>query len=253
MSSLNTEQLFIDLPIPISNDICMVYPLSVFEIFKMTSSKYNYYLNLLTMSKGDIEEIYEKKKIKLEREMNPFEYLMLSCQNDDKFLIDLKKAFFTFIRERVEIIPESGIIIIGNISEKRLITKENFKEIQSVLRQQNGISLEEEEEEIPENEDPMHKKFRERRKQLARAKRKQAEKNAQKDDAITTYAMVKALIVAGIIQLNDLNNISLFKIRELFDVLQAKEQYDNQIAFLCAGADPKKNKIEYWIKKTYKD
>ena len=109
----------------------------------------------------------------------------------------------------------------------------------------------EKEEEIPENENEMQKKFRLRRKALQKAKKKQAQKKAEKGEGIDFYAMVKALIVLKIISWNDLKNITVYGIHELFDVAQAQEEYQSQIKFLCAGADPKKVKTNYWIRKSY--
>ena len=250
MYSLNKEQLFIGLPIPLEDNTCMVYPLSAFEIFKMSQSTYNYYINLLTMSKSDIEDLFEKKKVTLEKEIEPYDYLIESCLYDDNFLLELQKAFFTFIREKVSIFPQQSLIIVGNPKEKRIINKKVFSQIQEILRFQNGMTIEKEEE-IPEDENAMQKKFRLRRKALEKAKKKQAQKKAEKGEGIDFYAMVKALIVLKIISWNDLKSISVYGIHELFDVAQAQEEYRNQINFLCAGADPKKVKTNYWIRKSY--
>ena len=35
------------------------------------------------------------------------------------------------------------------------------------------------------------------------------------------------------------------------DPKRAEEEYNTQIKYICAGADPKKVKLEYWIKKSY--
>lgn len=250
MYSLDRERLFIGAPIPLA-DICLVHPLTAFEVFNITQIKYNYYLNLLTLGEEDLEEIFESKKIPYDsNNLSPFNYLLDSCANDGNFLLEIKKAFFTFIREKVQILPDEKIIIIGSLKEKRFITENNFKEFQDILRIQNGIEIEEEEE-IPEDENPMQKKFRLRRKQLKKAKKKQAQKKAKEGQSIDFYSIVKALIVKKVIDYKDLKELSTYAIRELFDVLQAEEEYNNQIKYLCAGADPKKVKLEYWIKKSY--
>lgn len=249
MYFLDRERLFIGAPVPLE-DICLVYPMTALGVFSITYAKYNYYLNLLTLSKEDIEEIFEKKEIPYNDSFTPFKYLLDSCLSDDNFLLEIKKAFSTFIREKVQILPNEKIIIVGNLKDKRLITEKNFEEFQNILRMQNCIEIEEEEE-IPEDENPMQKKFRLRRKQLKKAKKKQAQKKAKEGNSIDFYSIVKALMIKKVINYNDLESLSVYAIRELFDVLQAEEEYNNQIKYLCAGADPKKIKLEYWIKKSY--
>lgn len=248
MFSLEKEQLFIGMPIPLKETICLVYPLTALEIFKLTQTQYNYYLNLLILEEEDLKEIYKKKNIELEENISPFTYILRSCEYDSNFLLDIKKAFFTFIRERVQILPEDKVIIVGDLKDKRIIDEEAFYELQQILRLQNGI---EPEEEIPEDENEMQKKFRLRRKELKKAKKKQAQKNIDEDNSIDFYCMVKALLIKKIINYEELNKITLYAIHELFTILQAEEEYNNGIKFLCAGADPKKNKITYWIRKTY--
>ena len=250
MFSLEPEQLFIGLPITLEENICLVYPLTALEILKMTPSLYNYYLNILTLTQDDIEELYKKKGIKQKELPTPFEYFLISCELNDDFLLDAKKAFFTFTREKVQIMPQNKMIVLGNIKEKRIIDETTFNTFQNILRLQNNLDIEEEPE---ENENEMQKKFRLRRKELKKAKKKQAQKEFDKDKAIDFYTIIKALITKKIISYDDLGKITSYAIHELIDIFKAEEEYSNQIKFLCAGADPKKLKVDYWIRKTYKD
>ena len=246
MYLLKKEELFIGKPAPLK-EICLVYPLSAYQVLNLTQEKYNLYLNLLTMSDEDLKDIFEEKKIEYNNE-TVFSHIMTGCANDGNFLLDVKRAFFTFIREKVQILPESGVIIVGNIKEKRIIDENAFLELQNILRLQNRIELEEL---PPENEDEMHKKFRLRRKALKKAKKKKAQKEANSENSIDFYAIIKSLIINKVINYEDLDKFCVFAIHELFDMAQAQEEYKNQIRFICAGADSKKMKLKYWIKNSY--
>ena len=79
-----------------------------------------------------------------------------------------EKAFYTFIREKVQILSDLKIISIGNGLEKRIIDKNKFYKFQNILRIQNRLPIEEE---APEDESPMQRKFRLRRQERERAKR----------------------------------------------------------------------------------
>jgi hypothetical protein len=59
------------------------------------------------------------------------EYLLQSAANDDMFLLELKDAFSTFIKEEVLLLPKINSVLVGGaaaVEEKRLITPKNFKD-----------------------------------------------------------------------------------------------------------------------------
>ena len=131
MYLLKKEELFIGKPAPLK-EICLVYPLSAYQVLNLTQEKYNLYLNLLTMSDEDLKDIFEEKKIEYNNE-TVFSHIMTGCANDGNFLLDVKRAFFTFIREKVQILPESGVIIVGDIKEKRIIYQKELLVIIKML------------------------------------------------------------------------------------------------------------------------
>lgn len=44
----------------------------------------------------------------------------------------------------------------------------------------------------------------------------------------------------------DFENATRYKFNKLFQRHRLKEEYDRNISFLCAGADPEKIQIKYW-------
>jgi len=242
MFLIEETQLFLGLPISFGTT-CLIYPLTIEELSVMGDNKYRFHLNLLTMSEEDILNMYEEKHIKPPEDLSVFDYLISSCAIDVNFLLDMKNAFFTFIREPVQILPEQKTILVGKIEEKRIINKDNFTDFQNILRQQNNIEIPEP---VPENENKMQKKFRLRRLALAKAKRKQALKNPE--EMITLSSLMAAFIVYGLGSLEELKKYSIYTLNKVLEMARAKEEYEYDTKAILAGADPKKVKPKYWIR-----
>lgn len=90
----------------------------------------------MLLTSSQIEKILLEKNIGDEkiRKLHPLEYLLKSAYYDDTFLLELEKAFSTFIKEEVLLLPKVNAVLIGSKVEKRLITKDNFEDFQAILR-----------------------------------------------------------------------------------------------------------------------
>lgn len=229
--------------IPI-DDICLVYPLTVKQIIGIGEEKYRQQLNLLTLTSYDLYEHYKKKGIEVSPDIDVYDNLMDSCENDGYFLLDMQEAFHTFIREQVQILSDLRIIVIGNGMEKRIMDKNKFFVFQNILRIQNRIP---EVEEIPEDESPMQRKFRLRREAVKQAKKRQAEKES--DKAVSFHDLISSLCCYNIgINLQNVGDLSIYAFHELLDRIQEKEKYDLDMRAILAGADAKKVKPKNWIR-----
>lgn len=244
MFLIDKESVFLGKPISFY-DICKVYPLKISEIYdeSMGDLKYRYYLNLLTMEEEDIKETLEKKGVHLEESIDPLEYLLISADNNDTFFLDLKDAFSTFIKDRVTLLPKINSVLIGNPKNKKMITKDNFKNFQMILRAQNRMSIKEE---PPVDEDPMAKKFRLKREERDRIKAKQSQSD---ENAVTFETLLGSLCIMeiGITPFN-VGDLTLYTAKCLLERAQAREQYDTELRMLMAGADSKKIKPKYWVR-----
>ena len=158
------EQAFCKEPSSLYNDdgkfICNVYPKSINEIVRMNSSKYYRRIALLLLTETEIYENLKKigREIPIE-EIHPLAYLLQASANDDKFLLELQDTFSTFIKEEVLLLPKINAILIGGesaIQERRLITEDNFKDFQTILRLQNRKEVPEQ---PPADESPGQRKM----------------------------------------------------------------------------------------------
>lgn len=222
-------------------DICFIYPLRIKEIFGLGSENFEKYLGLLTLNAREVEKKLQESNI--DQKFSAFEFLLISASLNDNFLLDLQKAFSTFIKEEVHISIDTKEIFVGDISRNRVLNEENFDDFQMVLRAQNCLPVPEP---IPENENPMQRKFRLRREQVAEAKRR----NAQNGEGLPLDEVLTKLICFNVgITFDNVGNLTYYQFRKLFTCAQAKYKYDLDLSMIAAGADPKKVKPKSWLEK----
>jgi len=222
-------------------DICFIYPLRMKEIFGLGEKKFEQYLGLLTL---DAREVAKKmKEAGIDQSFTSFEYLLLSASLNDNFLLELQKAFFTFIKEEVHISIDTKEIFVGDIDKSKVLNEENFEDFQMVLRAQNCLPIPEP---IPKNENAMQRKFRLRREQVAEAKRRAA---AKSDGMALDDALTKLICFNVGITFDNVGNLTYYQFRKLFTCAQAKYKYDLDLRMIAAGADPKKIKPKSWLEK----
>lgn len=253
MSLINEEEIklksFAGLPYLFGKEeepICLIQPITVGEKIKL-GKNYEKYLSLLTISEDELEDIAETIYNPEEKtnflKLSPFEYLMINAQFNDTFFVDLKTAFSTFLKDEIFIIPQAQQVVIGKIDQGRIINEENFKDFQQVIRLQNRLDTPEE---VPINENFMHKKFRLKRKALKKAKARQQAKSSETPQMSDLIASVCVLGIG--VTWENVMKMPIYTFYELFGRYQKKEKYDLDVRSLLAGADSKKIKLKYWIR-----
>lgn len=218
--------------------ICKVYPGMMDEMLEMGSDEYSKRLNLLLLTTPDIEKLIAEKGSDPDKfgDLHPLVYLLRSAATSDMFLLELEAAFSTFIKEDILLLPKINAVLVGPMTEKRLITKDNYEDFQTILRLQNRKEVPEP---PPENESPQAKKMRLLREKRDAVKRKQQQKNGAVQDLADLLEIAE---VFGI----DYKNKSIYAFYGLIQRHQLREKWTQDIQMLCAGADSKKIKAKYW-------
>lgn len=237
-------QAFAGIPTELEG-VCKIYPLTMREILEIGYSKYNAYLGLLLLDNEGIIKIIEKKtgqKLSSEK-IAPLNYLLNSADQSDSFLLDLQFVFSTFIKEEVLFLPSLGAVVVGSPEEKRLITNSNFEQFQDILKVQNRIKIEIEDKKY-ENETPGQRKMRLLKEKVAATKKKQAEKEKE-GETQEDFSLATLLEIASTfgIQWKD---ETLYAFFSLVKRHQAKEKWERDTQFMCAGADPNNMNTVYW-------
>lgn len=201
----------------------------------MGSTKYRERLGLLLLTNDDVRKLIEEKT-KEKTQITALNYLLKNAEYNEGFLLELNQAFSTFIKEEVLLLPKINSILIGPASEKRLINEANFEDFQTILRIQNRRDIPEP---PPENETAGERKMREKRELREKVKRQQQQREG------TSQELVDLLEIAEVFGIDYLNK-SVYAFYGLITRHQLREKYQQDIQMICAGADVKKIKVQYW-------
>lgn len=243
---------FLKLPINFK-DKCLIYPPSVKEV--LTEKNFHLYQNYLTLSQEQLEDEitdYGKKDIQ-GKIPTPFEYLLISAYQNKDFHKLLKEAFFFFTKKPVTILFDRMEIWFANLEEEvekinsidelmktPVMKEEDFFDFQNLIRE----SLGEEIVEPPElDADPRIKKMKIKARYRDKVK-------AQQGNGIDLETSLNSICCMNM-GLNPLNigELSYAAVGALTKRYQEKEKYEIDVQSLLAGADSKKVKPKYWIRK----
>lgn len=239
---MSKEQAFLGIPYEYK-DICLIYPPINDDIVLIGHNKFLGFLSILTRSQEDIEDELEEIMPQLQKEgtpiPSPFEYLMALCSQNNELKIFINDAINFFTHQKVKVVPEIPAIIIGDISEKRMLTQDNFFEFQNIIREAVGIKPVS----PPDpNENARVRYFKAKARKRDRVK-------AKKQGAVEFITLLSSVCCMGVgLAPNTVGKITYAALNNLIARSQLKEAYDTNIQSLLAGADPKKVKAEYWIK-----
>ena len=237
-------QAYLGVP-SVLNNVCKVYPKTVREIVEMGVTNYQTKLEILLLTEIEICELIKNKtgdEISPDQ-IHTLSYLLASADVDDIFFLELQNIFTTFVQEEVILLPKISSVLVGPPNEKRLINESNYRDFQDILRIQN---LREVAKPPPENESPAQRKMRLLREKVEAVKRKQAQK---KGGSQSLVEMLEIAETYGI----DVKNCTFYSFYKSLRRRQMKEKWDQDIQVICAGADSKKIKTQYWGETLDKD
>lgn len=228
-------------------EICWVYPPKLKDI--VADQNYPMYRKLLLITQEEIEDLFAEAKISFEELPTPFQYLFLMSAANEELKELIIKGFQFFLHEPVLLLPDIGRIIVGDLKETlesvhsidalRILTEENYFELQNLIRCSIG---EKEAEPYNPNENPKIKYFK--------AKARLRDKVKAKSNTVLNLGSTMAAFCCMNFGINPLNigELSQSALTVLMRYYQEKTKYDNDIAFLLAGADSKKIQPQNWIR-----
>ena len=247
---------FIGLPRNFKNKF-LIYPPTVADV--VGNDEFSLYRHIFTITADDIKDQIKKKDGEEAKIPTPFEFLLINCYYDKNFAEMTKKAFEFFTHQKMTILFEQKIIIIGDIEqvvqevqsidELIILTEEEYFDFQNAIRE----SLGDKSIKPPEPEDPDENPVIARIKAKARERDRIKAKQGSKDGiSLDTTLVAICCMNLGITPLN-IGEMSYAAIGPIMNMMQDKEKYDIDIRSLLAGADSKKIKPKYWIRNNEKD
>lgn len=245
---INIEQFMAGIPTEIPNldnpnspILCKVYPATLRQIAEAGVKNFYSYLNIFTLNKEDVDEYFKEQNI--EMDITPFQFLLSISKADSQYYNMAKKAFQFFLHEDITILETNEAIVLGDISENRIIDEKCFEVIKTVVEKQHVLDTESSSAKMDNPSDAkaaqIIKKLKEGRKMREKAK----------GNSDLTFSDLVASLAAKGNGLNILNvwDLTYYAFNDQFKRMQMIESYQSSHQSLLAGADPKKVKLEYWI------
>ena len=231
-------------------DICAIYPITVGEIIDLGYSKFQQYLNILTINKPSYGKNEDAEVRKLMEDLTDFQYLLILTQLDVNINRLAKQAFQFFTHESASFLLEPAQIVLGPLEEKHILVEEDFYEFQQILRRMYFLEQEGEEIVIYKDDEPSVKRL----KMQMRANREKVRK-AKAKKAAQSGTDLKFSDLIGSITINHCNlsieniwNISYYALHDQLKRLGWRDQFtiNNQAAL--AGAKLKPNQLKHWMR-----
>lgn len=244
---INEEQFYVGIPTQIDN-ICKVYPVTLREIAQIGVKNFYSYLNLFTLEKEDIDEFLRQQGI--EEDITPFQFTLINASSDEQYLQNLQEAFKFFLHEdKITVLADNEAIVLGELTENRLLMEGNFNVICNVISKQNVTQRVSDEEKM---NNPSDARAAQIIKKLKEGRRIREKKNSNSN--LSFVDLVASLAAKGN-GLNALNvwDLTYYAFNDQFKRMQMIEEYESARQSILAGADPKKVKLEYWMRPIEKE
>lgn len=244
---INEEQFYVGIPTQIDN-ICKVYPVTLREIAQVGVKNFYSYLNLFTLEKEDIDAFFKQQGI--EEDVTPFQFTLINAVGDEQYLKNLQEAFKFFLHEdKITVLADNEAIVLGEITENRLLMEGNFNAICTIISKQNVTQRESDEEKM---NNPSDARAAQIIKKLKEGRKIREKKNASSN--LSFVDLVASLAAKGN-GLNALNvwDLTYYAFNDQFKRMQMIEGYESARQSILAGADPKKVELKYWMRPIEKE
>lgn len=219
-------------------DICLIYPPLISQVIQTGHEQVLKYASSLTVSQEDLDDQMADSELKIS--IDPLSYLFLEIAVVDGYEKQIRDAFTFFTHEdKILFLKDQKEIVIGDITEKRLLNRENFFDFQNSIRECMGVP-------IVEDISQLNPKIRE-----MKAIQRKRDRIKQKQDNVYIDFFSKIVAVCslglGITPMN-VGNITYMALTSLLSCTQAKDGYDVDIAARLAGASSDGDKTpKNWI------
>lgn len=226
-------KLLAGLPIKIKN-VGNIYPLTLREIAEIGVKKYNSYLNLLCFELEDLKSIGLDDTINKLKNISTFDIIAMNCCYNEKFKNIAIEALSLFFKEEVNFINYKkghvnlAFFYLGDVKDNRIIHKENFEDIKSVIRQQNLIQSNKDKKEEYNFANEAAKKMYEKI-QKSRQKAPKPKSN------IDLHSIISSVAWKCGVGINEIWNLTIYQLYDAYYRLNVIDNYDNITSGVYAG------------------
>ena len=231
------------------DDICAVYPATLGEIIDLGYDKFQQYLSIATTTKP-VDTKKDNELNELMKDLTDFQFVLFMSSIDITTNNLLKDAFRFFTHEEIAITLEPPGILIGPLSEQRIMNEKAFYDFQQLLKRMYFIEVEGEEIIIYEDDDPATKRLKEQmranREKVRRAKAKQSQIKGT-DMKLSDLIGSMTINDCGL-NIHNIWDITYYAFHDQLKRMGWRDQFNiNQKAAL-AGAKINKSQLKHWMR-----
>lgn len=221
-------------------DICLIHAPTMADIAELGTEIFYMYMQIMTLT--------PRKKPGSQETVSPL-ILFIAQTIDPEMGNDAKRALTFFVRETPIILPDIGVLAFGgeNDSDYRIITPEDFIEIQEIIRKVCYLSFFEPQ---IDEKSPHAKRIAE---DLARSKATVAEVKGRQagssDIRLPDLVSSLSILTPGL----DVWALSYYAFNDILHRAQVREEYLHNVQAAMAGAKIPKAKLKHWIRPVEKE
>ena len=232
-------------------DICLVYSPTLGEIATAGLEKFYRYLSLMLIEKPPVENNDELGQVM--KELSDFQYLCFLAQLDGEQSQLIKEGFEFFTHEQPTIITIPNLsIVVGDPSEKRVITEDMFEGFQFLIRA--SCALVDRDEEVIELLDTDSPKVRELKMKLTKGRKDRAKAKSKSkkdgDNKLGFSDLIASLLAGsnGAVNNQTVWSLTYYAFQDQLKRMNWREEFDINTRAAMAGAKIDKDKLSHWIK-----
>lgn len=217
-------------PIPFY-DICMIYPVTMGDIADMTEIKFRQYLKFLTAKPSEY---------KMPEDITPIEFMTKIAANSKDFNIIMREAFKMVTHEDITPLPDILAICVGDISQRRLLTDDNFETFQYILKRLHNLPAEN------KYDSPANDRAKEIINKIQRSRAIVDRIKSQRgDEEVELSALISSL--GWKVGLDNVWKMPYYAFDDQIHRMQYDEEYEMNFRASLAGAKIPKDKLKYWM------
>jgi len=226
---------------PVYVDSVPIYPIPIKIIAKRGYARFRSELHLLCMSADDVKTFTSNDISKY----GIFMYLVGNALKKPAMMEALTFWLSQLTRAKITFSKTNFCFTNGNFE----INKNNFEDIQTIVRLRNGLQDINEEDDNPDNE--AARRVLQRRKE-ERMKRRKA-KEPDEDSAITLADLVSILASGLGMSMDLVMDYDLYQFNDQFNRLKIMDDYEVSVQALLHGAKKENVNLTHWITKIKRD
>ena len=233
----------------IYNDICAVKSPFLKEIAAEGLERFYQFISFMTIRKPSMENEELKELLS---PLSDFEYLVLLAQMDPENQKLISAAFQFFTGDKPTFVNTPVSIVLGDITEKRVLTKDNFSGFSELVALACAMRNPKEDTiEFLDSDTPRVRALKEKMLK-GRRDREEAKKKARKKDGESELELSDLIgsltIGSNSYNMSNVWDLTYYAFQDQLKRMSWREEFDINTRASMAGAKLDKSKLSHWIK-----